>query len=368
MVATMKALVLRSNGRLEIEQRTVAGPPESDSVLIRVAAAGICGSDIPRAFQQGAYHYPLVMGHEFSGVVVEASRDGSVRAGSRVAVYPLIPNPDEAITRVGEYAVSNRYDYFGSRRDGAFQELLYVPASNLFGIPDEVDLEQAAMTEPAAVAYHAVNRPTIEAGMSAAVFGGGPIGNLAAQWLRLRGCDPVIVSEPDRNKRTIALEMGFTVIDPTEQHPIEHVRRHMNQEMGGGADICVEACGLPITFQQAIESAALFGQVVFLGNISGTLELSKPLVASILRRELTLYGVWNSKPEPRGSDEWSRVIAALASRKLHIERLISHRVPLEEGPRVFQAMHERTGWFNKVLFVDRDLIARDSDRSSRYET
>ena len=185
----MKALVLRSNGLLEIEQRTVAGPPESDSVLIRVAAAGICGSDIPRAFQQGAYHYPLVMGHEFSGVVVETSRDGSVQAGSRVAVYlfiamrgvdmgsvqagsrvavyPLIPNPDEAITRIGEYAVSNRYDYFGSRRDGAFQELLYVPASNLFGIPDEVDLEEAAMTEPAAVAYHAVNRPIIEAGMSA---------------------------------------------------------------------------------------------------------------------------------------------------------------------------------------------------------
>lgn len=363
----MKALVLRSNGLLEIEQRTVAGPPESDSVLIRVAAAGICGSDIPRAFHQGAYHYPLVMGHEFSGVVAETSRDGSVQAGSRVAVYPLIPNPDEAITRIGEYAVSNRYDYFGSRRDGAFQELLYVPASNLFGIPDEVDLEEAAMTEPAAVAYHAVNRPTIEAGMSAAVFGGGPIGNLAAQWLRLRGCDPVIVSEPDQKKRTIALEMGFTVIDPTEQRPIEHLRRHMNQEMGGGADICVEACGLPITFQQAIESVALFGQVVFLGNISDTLELSKPLVSSMLRRELTLYGVWNSKPEPRGSDEWSRVIAALACRKLHIERLISHRIPLEEGPKVFQEMHERTGWFNKVLFVDRDLIARDKDRSPRYE-
>ena len=345
-MGVMKSLVLAENGILEVQEHNPPPRPSPEWVLIRIAASGICGSDIPRAFSGGAYHLPLVMGHEFSGVVEESFTGSAYTVGDRVVVFPLIPNPDEAINQIGEYAVGRTYDYFGSRRDGGFQELLWVPEFNLFPIPEGVKLEHAAMTEPCAVALHAASRPSVQPGMSAAVVGGGPIGNMVAQWLRISGCRPVILSEPDERKRTIARDMGFTTIDPLATDPVEAIRERTN----GGADIAVEACGLPVTFRQTIAAAGLFAQVVFLGNIHGDFSLSEAEFSSVLRRELTIYGTWNSKVTPRGSDEWTKVLSLLGN-EIDVDPLISHRVRWEDGPAVFKSIHEKTEWFNKVLFT-----------------
>jgi len=354
-VGTMQSLVLAENGLLEVTERETPTRPEStpqahDWVLVRIAASGICGSDIPRAFDNGAYHYPLVMGHEFSGVVEISFSGSSYARGDRVAIFPLIPNPDEAVNQIGEYAMGRDYDYFGSRRDGGFQEFLWVPEFNLLPVPDEVQLDHAALTEPCAVALHAASRPSIRAGMSAAVIGGGPIGNMVAQWLRISGCRPVVVSEPDERKRSIADEMGFITVDPSVVDPVEAVREFT----AGGADVTVEACGLPVTFRQAVAAAGLFGQVVFLGNIHGEFSLGESEFSSVLRRELTMYGTWNSKVTPRGSDEWTRVLSFLAG-EITVEPLISHRISLDEGPAIFRAIHEKKDWFNKVLFTNPEL-------------
>jgi L-iditol 2-dehydrogenase len=343
----MKALVLRQNGELVVEERDRPMPSRSLPVVIKVASVGVCGSDIPRAFDGGAYHYPLVLGHEFSGIVDAVSDEAAappLNVGQRVAVFPLIPDRAETINEIGEYAVASQYDYFGSRRDGAMQEYLAVPSFNCIPIPDHVSLDEAAMVEPCAVAYHAVARPDITPGMSGLVIGGGPIGNMVSQWLRVRGCDPVMVSEPDERKRAICSDMGFSVINPRSQG----VRETVAARTGGGADIVVEACGAPATYVQAVEAAGLFGQVVFLGNISGDLEVPKNEVSRILRRELTIYGVWNSKVVPRGNDEWTRVLKSIG-RTIHVEPLISHRVSLEEAAGTLSAMHQRARWFNKVI-------------------
>jgi L-iditol 2-dehydrogenase len=346
----MKSLVLVENGQLEVEERPVPERPGDNWVLVHVAAAGICGSDVPRAFDGGAYHYPLVMGHEFSGVVEESFHGSAFCPGDPVAIFPLIPNPEESINQVGEYAVARKYDYFGSRRDGGFQEYLWVPEFNLLPVPEVVALDHAAMTEPCAVALHAASRPRVTPGMSATVIGGGPIGNMVAQWLRRSGADPVIVSEPDGGKRSIAANMGFTVVDPGEVDPVEAVR----DLTAGGADIAVEACGLPVTFRQTIAAAGLFGQVVFLGNIHGDFSLPEAEFSTLLRRELTIYGTWNSKVTPRGSDEWTRVLSQLG-RGIDVDPLISHRISWEDGPSTFSAIRNREGWFNKVLFTDPEL-------------
>lgn len=347
----MKSLVLNANGVLEIEERETPPRPGPDWVLIRIAASGICGSDLQRAFENGAYHYPLVMGHEFSGVVEESFAGSAFRAGDRVAVFPLIPDPEETINQIGEYAVGKSYDYFGSRRDGGFQELLWVPEFNLLPVPDGLRLDHAAMTEPCAVALHAAGRPRISPGTSAAVIGGGPIGNMVAQWLRISGASPVIVSEPDEQKRRISAEMGFRTVDPQSDDPVEAVR----EITGGGAGVTVEACGLPVTFRQAIAAARLFGQVVFLGNIHGEFALSEKEFSSVLRRELTLYGTWNSKVTPRGSDEWTRVLTYLDN-GLEVEPLISHRLSWEQGPEFFQSMLDKTEWYNKAMFVNPEIL------------
>ncbi len=341
----MKSLVLTSNGVLSIQERPLPKRVGPGSVLVRVAAAGVCGSDIPRAFMNGAYHYPLVLGHEFSGIVEDGADSSGYVKGDRVVVFPLIPDPADPFVQIGELAVSSGYDYFGSRRDGGFQEFLQVPEENLLKVPQHVDLVAAAMTEPAAVALHGVAKLTIPVKATALVIGGGPIGLMVAQWLRIRGAAQVIVAEPDDRKRPIAEELGFVTIDAKKLDTVETVR---DMTDGGGASCVVEACGLPVTFRQAINSAATFGQVVFLGNIHGSLELTEREVSSILRRELKMFGTWNSKITPAGKSEWDEVLFRLG-RELRVKELISHTPTLEESPQILRGMFEKSFWFNKVV-------------------
>jgi L-iditol 2-dehydrogenase len=371
----MKAVVLTDNGKLEVAVRPNPRGGEAPSswprpVLIRVAAAGICGSDIPRAFGGKAYHYPLVLGHEFAGTVVElgygprpdrppadahapsgdtgdAPPGPRVQPGDRVAVFPLIPRRDDPMTQIGEYAVSSNYDYFGSRRDGAFQEYLWVPEDNLVRVPEKVPLLHAALTEPAAVALHAVRRLGVEAGGTAVVIGGGPIGTLAAQWLRILGVDRVMVTEVDPRKLEILRELGFETIDAGA----ESVEQAVAERSGGrGAQWVIEAVGLPATFLQAFAVGGVFAKVVLMGNIAGSLELPEKVVSSILRRELTIFGTWNSKLTPRGMSEWDTVLRHMDG-DLELDPIISHTEPLERAPELLSAMAERSIWFNRAVLV-----------------
>jgi L-iditol 2-dehydrogenase/galactitol-1-phosphate 5-dehydrogenase len=341
----MKALVLKSDKELAFE--TVADPKARTEreVLVEVRFSGICGSDIPRAFHGKAYHYPLIMGHEFSGIVREAPRGSAFAAGERVVVFPLLPCGKCAACSTGDYAQCADYDYLGSRRDGGFAEFVYVPEENLFRVPDRVELVSAAMTEPCAVALHGVEKLRIEAGMSALVIGGGPVGLMAAQWLRVRGCSPVRVADVDAKKLALAEGLGFESFDSAAGDLTAAM-----QSQGGGMDCVVEACGLPATFLQAVDCAGRFGQVVFMGNIRGEFRVPESDFSRILRNEIRISGTWNSKITPRGKDEWTRVLAFLDG-PIDVRSLISHRPPLSEGAEVFGRLVDREEWFSKVVFA-----------------
>ncbi len=343
----MKALVLEADKTLKVhsDHPVVEGPTE-DSVLVQVAACGICGSDIPRGFGGKAYHYPLVMGHEFSGVVAEDKEGSAFKKGDRVAIFPLIPtNKQESAYQTGDWAQLSEYDYFGSRRDGAFSEYLKVPEINLFRIPDHVRTRHASMTEPAAVALHGVRRMHITAGDTGVVIGAGPIGNMCAQWLRIHGCDRVFITDVDDRKLSIAEDMGFTPINSAKVDPVKEILKLT----GGGAERVIEACGLPQTFLQALAIAKRAGEVVFMGNIMGEFKIGEKDFSTILRRELTIYGTWNSKIFPRGTDDWTTVLKYM-DKELIVEPLISDVVSLEEGPEIFQSIVERKKFHNKVIF------------------
>ena len=343
----MKALILEEDKKLTVGERPLPSRVSDDDLLIRIAACGVCGSDIPRGFENGAYHHPLVMGHEFSGIVAEEKTGSEFRSGDRVVIFPLIPtNRQDKAYATGDYAQCKEYDYFGSRRDGAFEEYLYVPEANLFRIPDHVNILHAAMTEPAAVALHGVRKLHIRAGDSALVIGGGPIGNMTAQWLRIHGCDRVMVADIDERKLTIAADMGFTAINSRATDLVAEVHRLTD---GEGAPRVVEACGLPQTFLQAVQGAATFGEVVFMGNIHGEFTIGEKDFSSILRRELTIYGTWNSKVVPRGQDDWSTALRYM-DRELIVAPLISDVVSLDEGPAIFDSIVHRKNFHNKVIF------------------
>jgi len=345
----MKALVLEADKKLTfVADRPIPDGPHENCALIRVAGSGICGSDIGRGFEGKAYHYPLVMGHEFSGVVEEPAVGGRFAKGTRVAVFPLLPRNVESdpACRTGDYAQARDYDYYGSRRDGAFAEYVRVPEWNLFPVPDHVDLLHAAMTEPAAVALHGIRRLHIRPGDDAVVFGAGPIGNMTAQWLRIHGCGRVFVVDIDERKLAIAEQMGFVAINAKAQDPVEAILKATG---GEGVARSVEAVGLPLTFLQAIQAAGRFGEVLFMGNIAGEFKIGEKDFSNILRKELTILGTWNSKVTPPGSDDWTTTLQTM-DRDLIVAPLISHQPSLEEGPAIFDDLVHRRSFHNKVIF------------------
>jgi L-iditol 2-dehydrogenase/galactitol-1-phosphate 5-dehydrogenase len=172
-------------------------------------------------------------------------------------------------------------------------------------------------------------------GDSAAVFGGGPVGNLAAQWLRLRGCSPVFVVDIDPPKLAAAESMGLLPVDGREADPAAAIER----ATGGGARRVVEAVGLPLTCRQALQAAGRFAEVLFIGNLQGELRLGEKDFSAILRRELVLYGTWNSKMVPLGEDDWSVTLDHLGGR-LQAAPLIGRTPGLAEGPEVFRRLAE----------------------------
>ncbi len=360
----MKAMVLESQGHLTYKD--VAEPERVGSrpVLVRIAAVGVCGSDLLRYAKGTAYHYPLILGHEFSAVVEEAPADSTFGRGDRVVVFPLIPDLRDPFAQVGEYAVSSGYDYFGSRRDGAFAERLWVPEGNLLLIPPEVSLIYAAAVEPAAVSLHAMLKFKLPANASALVIGGGPIGAFAAQWLRILGCSRVFVADIDQRKLDILQGLGFEIIEAAKKDTVRAIKELTG---GRGVDCAVEASGLPVTMIQTIETAAVFGQVMLLGDHHHDVPLSGPLISSMLRRELTVYGTWNSKITPAGKSEWDMVLSHM-QHDFQVGPLISHTPTLDEGPQVFADMAARRIWTNKVIFVvSEEARAEERNRSNSVD-
>lgn len=343
----MNALVLESKGVLKYCQVNEPQPFGEKPVLVRIAAVGICGSDYLRFSKDKAYHYPLIMGHEFSAVVEEVPPNSKFSIGDRVAVFPLLPDYHDPLARIGEYAVSSDYDYFGSRRDGAFAERLYIPEENLIPIPDSLPLLHAALVEPAAVALHGMRKIKLPTYATGLVIGCGSIGAFAAQWLAILGCSRVFTADVDPRKLEIMGRLGFDVIDARQRDIVEQVMERTGQR---GADCIVEASGLPITLLQALKSAAVFGQLVLLGDMAADVTVEASLLSTFIRHELTLYGSWNSKMTPPGKSEWEMVIHHMCG-KLQIAPLISHKITLQEGPQIFADVSERRIWFNKVVFV-----------------
>jgi len=339
----MRAVVLEGNARLSV--REVARPKldKVRPVLVRIAAAGVCGSDIPRGFEGKAYHYPLIMGHELSGVVEEGGQ--SFSPGERVVVFPLIPCLKCASCSVGEFSQCVDYDFLGSRSDGGFTEFVKVPERNVFRIPEHLDITHAALTEPTAVALHAVNKLDLPLGATVAVIGGGPIGLLAAQWLQSKGCEKVYVVDIDGAKLSVAETLGCIPINAREGDPVEAIRRETPR-----VDGAVEACGLPLTYRQSIEVVSDFGQVVLMGNMEGDLKMESDLVSSVLRRELVIHGTWGSRITPTGRDEWSVSLAAM-DRTIKIGPILSHRVTLAETPTMLERMHGREMSHMRVAVV-----------------
>ncbi len=345
----MKAWTLYDIGDIRLGEAERPFPPAGQA-LVRVACAGICGSDIPRIYQTGAHRHPLIPGHEFSGVVEEAGEglDPSW-VGKRVGVFPLIPCRSCEPCGREHYEMCKNYNYLGSRCNGGFAEYVAVPEWNLVELPQGVGLDVAAMLEPMAVAAHAMGRVSLSTESTIAVIGLGTIGMFLLMFLKEAGYEKIYaVGNKDFQKRN-ALSLGIKEEDYCNGKEQDAVGWLMGRTGDQGADVIFECVGRNETCLQAVEAAAPFGQVVFLGNPFSDMPFPRDVYWKILRSQLTIRGTWNSSYTGSPKDDWHYVLNRIAAGKLKPERMISHRLPLERLEEGLLIMRDKKEDYGKII-------------------
>lgn len=337
----MRAIVLHAPGDIRLEERP---RPEirPGHVIVRVASVGVCGSDLPRMLVKGAWKMPLITGHEFAGHISEIGE--SVEGwdkGELVAVAPLLPCGRCSQCQTGNFSRCVDYDYFGSRRDGAYAEYVAVPVENLIKAPQHVDPRAIAMTDPASIALHAIWKAGgLTVGQTGAVIGCGPIGLFAIQWLRMMGASEVIAVDVSQEKLELAREAGASTLILSGDLAANEKR----------ADLVVEAVGLDSTINDAVTLAAPGGHVVFIGIPVPDVKLDNKTFQHFLRQEISLHGSWNSFGAPFPGPQWTTTLEKFGTGELRWEFMISHDLDLAELPGIFQRFAAKDIHFSKVLF------------------
>jgi L-iditol 2-dehydrogenase len=340
----MQALLLTDYRKLELVDvdRPQIGPRD---VLVRVAACGICGSDVHGYDgSSGRRVPPIVMGHEAAGTVAEVGFDvNRVRVGDRVTFDSTIYCGKCDDCRRGQVNLCTQRRVFGVscadyRQPGAFAEFIAVPQHILYPLPNNLTFEQAALVEPVSVAIHAVDRLNIQKGERAVVVGSGMIGLLVIQVLRAAGCREVLAVDIEPSKLEFARELGATsTINAKECDPAAGVR---DQTGGQGTDVAVEVVGNAAAVSTAINCVRRGGRVGLLGNLAA--EVPFPL-QRVVTRELTLVGNCAS------AGEYPRAIEMIASGTIRVEPLISAVAPIAEGPQWFERLYSRDPSLMKVI-------------------
>ncbi len=331
MKEMMNAAVLHAVGDLRYEQVPVPEVHEGE-VLMKVMAAGVCGSDLPRIYEKGTYHFPTIPGHEFAGKIVAGDPE---LVGRRAAVFPLLPCRKCSSCEVGEYANCKNYDYYGSRRDGGFAEYIAVDKRNLILTPDTLSYACASLCEPGAVARAAIRRLGVELGDLVVIWGAGPIGLIAAQWARHAGAGCVRVVDISPEKLAFAAKFGFEQYD---------------REKDGPCDCALEGTGASAALCDAISSLKAHGRIVLMGNPARDMTIKQSVYSQLLRKEITLRGTWNSSYNQVIND-WTATVDAMASGAIKYEELITHRFPLADCNRAFEMMRDRKEFYTKVTFI-----------------
>lgn len=346
---SMEALVLHGVGELTLDN--VAVPElKPETVLVKIKACGICSSDIPRIFVNGTYHFPTIPGHEFSGQIV-AVGDGvdEKLLGKKTCVFPLLPCRKCKACELEEYAQCSGYSYFGSRCDGGFAEYLVVPVWNLVPFDASVPYEAAALCEPSAVSLHAVKLAGLKEGQKAAVVGTGTIGFLIAAFARDKGAD-VVVCGRSANKIEYAKKLGFKTLNISSENLNEDVETLIGQE---GFDVTIEAVGSNASIEKSISLTGALGTVVLVGNPSSDLELPKNVYWSVLRKQLTIKGSWNSSYNSRVND-WAEALEILKNSEFDFTSFVTHKFTMEEYEKAFAVFKDKKEFMLKVMFVAKE--------------
>lgn len=317
----MHALRLEQLGAVSL--RAVPPPvAAAGEVVVRVAVAGICGSD--RHLISGEYPAvpPVTLGHEFEGVVTAAGPGTTTTVGSRVAVDPNIACLNCRYCRMGLVAHCTNLRAIGVDRDGGLADLVSVPQRQAYELPDDLAPGLGALCEPLACCLRAMDHALVQPGDKVAVMGGGVIGQLLAQLARVSGARVVLVTR-QKGRRALAESLGAAAtVDPIDTDVGEAIAGP-HGFAPGGVDVAFEAAGVEDTFHKAMEVARCAGKVIVVGSAPSSLTLSiSPF--ELFARELQIIGS-HLNPLTHG-----RAVEMAASGLLDLGPLITKTVGLSE--------------------------------------
>jgi L-iditol 2-dehydrogenase len=328
----VKAARLHGPGDVRVADEPAPIPLEGE-VLVRVTAVGLCGSDL-HWFGEGGIgdavlSSPMVLGHEFAGVI-----EGGPDDGIRVAVDPARPCGmcEECLEGNRNLCRSVRFAGHGTN-DGGLRELVAWPSSLLHPVPASISDADAAMLEPLGVALHAMDLAHLRIGGTIAIIGCGPIGLCAVQLARLAGATQVIAVEPLEHRRQAATNVGADVVlDPAAGDIADLLAR---ATAGRGVDVAVEVAGNDDAVHLAVMAVRPGGTVVLAG-IPATDNTSFP--ASVARRKgLTI------KMSRRMKEMYPRTIELVDRGLVDVRSLVTHTLPLDRALEAFRAADERVG-------------------------
>lgn len=278
----MKAIIYKGPNDVACEQ-TVEPEVNENEVLIKVSHAGICGSDLniylgvhPRA------KAPLVLGHEFSGYVVNG--DEQLPTGTKVCVRPLISCGKCSACESGNSHVCKTLKLYGIDTAGGMAEYVKVDTSKIHVLPNDFPMDLGAFVEPLAVGIHAVARTPFKIGDSVVVFGAGTIGLCVASVLKLAGAKQVIVIETNDFRINLAKDLGFTVINPKKDDVLNTVLKLTNQV---GADIVYDCAAHPSVALQLTDLVRVQGTIEIVGSYKKPTEFK---LLDIEFKELNIIG------------------------------------------------------------------------------
>lgn len=334
---TMQALIQWGPAAGDMALREILVPNTGeDEVLLRVAAVGVCGTDVHQLFE-GPTHaakLPITLGHEFAGTVEGVGRGvRGYHEGDRVVSETAASVCGTcALCRAGSYNLCPYRKGFGYGRDGAMAGYVAVPERCLHRLPDSLTFELAALTEPCCVAYNAmVERSSVRPGDSVLVLGPGPIGLLCLVMARLSGATTLIAAgrSADAPRLDLARRLGATITVDVENEDLAEAARGAGD--GLGVDVVVDATGASAPFGAAMEAVRPLGQIVKVGWGHEPLGLS---LDPIVRKAVSVHGsfshTWNT---------WERVIRMLDSGQIPAVDLIGYVGSLEGWRRGFEEMH-----------------------------
>jgi L-iditol 2-dehydrogenase len=342
----MKALVLKEYKQFAFEE--VPTPAiGAEEVLVAVKACGICGSDVHGMDgSTGRRRPPIIMGHEASGVIVEAgSAVNGWKKGDRVTFDSTIYCGRCEFCRRGQVNLCNNRRVLGVsceeyRQHGAFAEYVAVPQHILYRLPDGLSFEHAALVEPFSIAFHAVRRTPITLNDTVVVVGAGMIGLALIQALRAAGCGRIVAVDVIQEKLDLAAKMGAT--DLVNSGTKDAAKEILTLTKGLGADLAFEAVGMTATVDLAARCVRKGGSVTLVGNLSAKIELPLQVVVT---REITLYGSCAS------NGDYPACLDMMVRGTIQAAPLLSARAPLAEGASWFNRLYGKDSGLLKVVLV-----------------